>query len=133
MTRKEAFDRIHQDTLLVLKCTKLDGLINEFQGILVFSYHISDGIREFSPSLVEMTFSTQIPVIKLVQHFTNCPVFSSLNCPLKRDFKLLSICLQATVSIKGKQGLHTNSGKCLTLHNSQPCFDHQIAILSLLC
>lgn len=131
MTRKEVFNRIHLDTLLVLKCTKLDGLINEFQGILGLSFHISDGIREFSPCLVEMILANL--VIKLVQHFTDFPVSSSLNCPLKRDFKLLSICLQATVSIKGKQGLHTNSGKCLALHNSEPCFDHQIAILSLFC
>lgn len=72
MIRKGVLHRMHQDTLLVLKCSKLDGLINEFQGIVGLSY-ISDGIREFSPRLVEMTFITPIPVVKLVQHFTLLP------------------------------------------------------------
>lgn len=72
LIRKGVLSRIHQDTLLILKCTKLDGLINEFQGIVGLSY-ISDGIREFSPCLVEMTFITQIPVVKLVQHFIPLP------------------------------------------------------------
>lgn len=72
LIRKGVLNRMHQDTLIVLKCTELDGLINEFQGIVGLSY-ISDGIREFSPCLVEMTFITQIPVVKLVQHFTLLP------------------------------------------------------------
>ena len=34
LIRKGVLNRIHQDTLLVLKCIKLDRLINEFQGIV---------------------------------------------------------------------------------------------------
>lgn len=118
LIRKGVLHRIHQDTLLVLKCSKLDGLINEFQKIGGLSY-IRDGIREFSPRLVEMTFITQIPVVKLIQHFTNCPASSASSCPLKTRF-------QATEYLI-KQGLHTNSGKCLALHIRQLCFHHQIA------
>ena len=118
LIRKGVLNRMHQDSLLILKCSKLDGLINEFQGIVGFSY-ISDRIKEFSPCLVEMTFITQIPVVKLVQHFTNCPASSASSCPLKTR-------LQATEYLL-KQGLHTNSGKCLALHIRQPCFHHQIA------
>lgn len=52
--------------------------INELQGIVCLSHHLSDGTEEFSACLLwYMAFMTKVSVIIPVPHFTNCPVSSA--------------------------------------------------------